>query len=220
MDNYNNIDYSGLETFNSSIKDVYFNSHKSPLLLFLSFIPAVICAFLLSTLLTGYNESIKDCAPYYVWISLIVLFLFFKTLYSNYSYQLVFVKKKKKLVKRIFYFNSQFDKTILDFKDINIIGVSSIFKKRRVKHHYYITERHQVIVLYGKYNNIKVIEEDNSISNLNSVSKLAAELVPCKVIEGDGRSRLVKGNNSDLPIKKISYEDQINGFNIFKELGF
>ena len=128
-------------------------------------------------------------------------------------------------------FSLQTDKLIADFREIKLIGVSTVFevKNERVgatKNYegdivYFLEVVHETIAVIGYYNKTVVIgrtapvrynfnmidmlkDISSSIDELNSKALAAAKIVGCYYVPGDGTSRIqIKEGFSDSDISTL-----------------
>ena len=148
----------------------------------------------------GSSECIY-VAPWYIWLISIILssisFLYLKGFSTKYSFDL----GKQKLLKEYDLFSFHKEKEITDFKDIKLVGVSTIVLKNKdldQKNSY----GYEVISIYGNNNQLVVIEKDllyddnYSIKEINKKVQNITEHLKCSFIPCDGISKIVMNNSN------------------------
>ncbi len=153
-------------------------------------------------------------APWYVWITLSVLFVASFLLYKGYSYTYIFDLKRKKLLKEYKFYSYYRTKVITDFSEIKLIGVSTMMINQGSN----ITD---TIVVYGKNNKTLILESKPFYSSLDSANgdlKDLTRIIGCRFIPCDGTNQILikKGNEYDnidslITLLPNSYEGIIKG---------
>lgn len=135
-DNSNLIEGNKLIKNNSQINqnDVYFDRHDFSFLIFLSVASGALLVILFVYACGEIDAGLTSVAPLSVWFLLIFSSVIFYLLASNVTYQIIFSRKKQKIIKRILFFSIEYDVNLLNFNKIKMLGISSTFKRVERKH--------------------------------------------------------------------------------------
>ena len=181
---------------------------------------------LLLVLASPRRGSFDWIAPWYVWVTDIVLFVVsiisFKGLSTNYSLDL----KREKIIKKTNFFYFKTEKEITSFDKVKLIGISTTVKidnnqdkGKQVEYTY------ETLAIYKDNNTIKAIilnkmpglNNSMIINHINANAEVAAIIIGCKYIACDKSSKIVLKsdnlyqNDIDSLITLIPKEQQLPG---------
>ncbi len=167
-------------------------------IIFFLLLSVIIFIFLLSFALP--KRGTPWVAPWYIWVSDIVLFIISFIIFKGYSSLYSLNLKSRKIVKKYNFFSIKLEKPVVDFTQIKLIGISTIVdvntndKKQKI-----VEYKAETIAIYRENNKLKklILEEKINIrlptiaEYINTNAEAAAQLIGCNFIPYDGTSKIV-----------------------------